>query len=241
MRELVYPRLLLPRVEQLPDKVAFVDVTTRETRYRGTFASHLDRLLRLVHSMRVVLGIEPGDRFGVLAMNGHEYFELYHAAMFGVGIINPLNIRFTPTELAYVLNDSDSRVVFTDPVFAPLLDRARAAGAKVDKVVIIGGESDVGVMGADATLGYEDLLAAGKPVMPPEPEEGTLQSSCTPEEPPASPRERCSSSEPRSSTSTTYSPRSGFAKSGGSSFSRPCSTPPSSPECSVSPPPERPR
>jgi long-chain acyl-CoA synthetase len=171
MRELVYPRLLLPRIEQLPDKVAFVDVTTGGTRYRGTFARHLDRLLRMVHSMRVVLGIEPGDRFGVLAMNGHEYLELYHAAMFGVGIINPLNIRFTPAELAYVLNDSDSRVVFTDPEFAPLLDRARAAGAKVDKVVIIGGESDTGMTGADATLGYEDLLAAGKPVMPREPEE----------------------------------------------------------------------
>jgi long-chain acyl-CoA synthetase len=171
MRELVYPRLLLPRVEQLPDKVAFVDVTTEGARYRGTFACHLDRLLRLAHSTRTVLGVEPGDRFGVLAMNGHEYLELYHAAMFGAGIINPLNIRFTPSELAYVLNDSGSRVVFTDPVFAPLLDRARAAGAKVDKVVIIGGESDAGVTGADATLGYEDLVAVGRPVMPPEPEE----------------------------------------------------------------------
>ena len=171
MRELVYPRLLLPRVEQLPDKVGFVDLTTGGTRYRGTFACHLDRLLRLVHSMRVVLGIEPGDRFGVLAMNGHEYLELYHAAMFGAGVINPLNMRFTATELAYVLNDSDSKVVFTDPVFAPLLDGALAAGAKVDKVVIIGGEMDTGETGADTTVAYEDLLWVGKPVMPAEPEE----------------------------------------------------------------------
>ncbi len=171
MKELVYPRLLLSRVEQLPEKVAFVDVTADGTRYRGTFACHLDRVLRLVHSMRTVLGVEPGDRFGVLAMNGHEYLELYHAAMFGAGIINPLNIRFSPTELAYVLNDSDSRVVFTDPVFAPLLDRAQAAGALVDKVVVIGGESDAGVTGVDATLAYEDLLAVGRPVMPLEPEE----------------------------------------------------------------------
>ena len=171
MKELVYPRLLLPRVEQLPDKVAFVDVSAAGIRYEGTFASHLDRLLRLMHSMRVVLGIERGDRFGVLAMNGHEYLELYHAAMFGVGIINPLNTRFNPTELAYVLNDSDSTVVFIDPIFAPLLDRAIAEGARVDKVVIVGGESAVGVSGAAATLGYEDLLAVGQPVMPPEPEE----------------------------------------------------------------------
>ncbi len=48
MKELVYPRLLLPRVEQLPDKVAVIDVTTEGIRYQGTFADHLDRLLRLV-------------------------------------------------------------------------------------------------------------------------------------------------------------------------------------------------
>ncbi len=172
MKELVYPRLLLPRAEQLADKVAFVDVTREGVRYQGTFANHMDRLLRLTSAMRSQLGLKPGNRFAVLATNGHEYLELYHAAMFGAGIINPLNIRFTPAELAYVLNDSGCRVVFTDPVFAMLLDRAREDGAKIDKVVIIGGEPGQSTVGRDAdTLAYEGLLAAGEPVMPPEPEE----------------------------------------------------------------------
>ncbi len=169
MKELVYPRLLLPRVEQLPDKVAFIDVGNDGLHYHGTFAQHLDRLLRLSDAMRRQLGVRRGDRFAVLAMNGHEYLELYHAALFGAGIINPLNIRFNPSELAYVLNDSGSRVVFTDPVFAALIDQARSEGAQVDKVVIIGGEPD-GDLGGRA-LAYEALLAAGDPIMPPEPEE----------------------------------------------------------------------
>jgi long-chain acyl-CoA synthetase len=172
MKELVYPRLLLPRAEQLADKVAFVDVTREGMRYQGTFGDHTDRILRLASAMRTELGVKPRHRFAVLAVNGHEYLELYHAAMFGAGIINPLNIRFTPAELAYVLNDSGCRVVFTDPVFAPLLDRAREEGAKIGKVVIIGGEpGDTGV-GRDAdTLSYEGLVAAGEPVMASEPEE----------------------------------------------------------------------
>ena len=71
-----------------------------------------------------------------------------------------------------MLNDSGTRVVFTDPVFAPLLDRARAAGAMIDKVVIVGGgPGDGGPVSASGTVGYEDLLAVGRPVMPPEPEE----------------------------------------------------------------------
>ncbi len=169
MKELVFPRLLVPRVERLPDKVAFVDVTREGVRYQGTLAQHLDRVLRLANGMQKELGISSGDRFAVLAMNGHEFIELYHVAMFGVGIINPLNIRFTAQELAYVLNDSGSKVVFTDPVFAGLVARAREEGAKVDKVVVMGG--DEGSSPDDGTISYESLVAAGEAAMPPEPEE----------------------------------------------------------------------
>ena len=124
----------------------------------------MDRLVRLANSMRDALGLKPGDRFAVLAANSHQYMELYHAAMFGAGIINPLNIRFAPSELAYVLNDSGSKVVFTDASFAGLLDRARGAGALVDTVVMIDGESESGVSGRfGATLGYEDLVRSAAP------------------------------------------------------------------------------
>ncbi len=172
MKELVYPRLLLPRVERLADKVAFIDLTREGVRYQGTLGDHLSRVLRLASAMRTELGLKPGDRFAVLAMNGHEFIELYHAAMFGAGIINPLNIRFTAPELAYVLNNSGCKVVFTDPVFATLVERARGEGAKVEKVVVIGGDGDAdGAPGEHPTIGYESLLASGELVMPPEPEE----------------------------------------------------------------------
>ncbi|MGA2522065.1 MAG: AMP-binding protein [Acidimicrobiales bacterium] len=173
MKELIYSRLLLPRAQRLADKVAFVDVTREGVRYRGTFGAHVDRVTRLTHALGHQLGVERGDRFAVLAMNGHEFIELYHAALFGAGVINPLNIRFSAAELAYVLNDSGSTVVFSDPVFATLVDRARnEEGAKVEKLVIIGGTPGDGITGRDDdTVSYEDLLAAGEPVMPPDPEE----------------------------------------------------------------------
>ncbi len=172
MKELIYPRLLLPRVERLADKTGFVDVAKDGVRYQGTFADHLDRVLRLSDAMRRQFGLGSDDRFAVLAMNGHEFIELYHAAMFGAGIINPLNIRFTASELAYVLNDSGSRVVFTDPVFAALVAGALDEGADIDRVVVIGGGPDDGsVIRGVPSVSYEDLLAAGEPVMPAEPDE----------------------------------------------------------------------
>jgi len=173
MKELVYPRFLLPHAERFADKVGFVDVARDGVRYEGTFAAHVERVQRLATALGRELGVGPGDRFAVLAMNGHEFIELYHAALFGAGIVNPLNIRFSPAELSYVLEDSGTTIVFTDPVFISLLDRARAeAGAKVEKVVVIGGSPGDGVVGRDAdTISYEELLASVEPAMPPEPDE----------------------------------------------------------------------
>ena len=125
MKELIYPRLLLPQAERFADKIGFIDVTRSGVRYEGTFGSHVERVQRLSHALDKQLALSRHDRFAVLAMNGHEFVELYHAALFGAGIINPLNIRFSPAELAHVLHDSGTNVVFTDPVFATLLERAR--------------------------------------------------------------------------------------------------------------------
>ena len=135
------PSLVASQGRPCPDKLGFVDVNREGVRYSGTFGSHVERVCRLAYALRGQLGIEREDRYAVLAVNGHEFIELYHAALFGAGIVLPVNIRFSPAELAYVLGDSGATVVFTDPVFSSLLNRAcDEEGAKVDKIVMIGGE-----------------------------------------------------------------------------------------------------
>jgi acyl-CoA synthetase (AMP-forming)/AMP-acid ligase II len=147
MKELAYPRLLLPRAERFADKIGFIDVTRGGVRYQGTSGCHVERVQRLCHALDKQLAISRHDRFAVLAMNGHEFVELYHAALFGASIINPLNIRFSPAERAHALHDSGTTVVFTDPVFASLVQRARdEEGAEIDKLGIIGGTLGDGAM-----------------------------------------------------------------------------------------------
>ncbi len=162
MQELVYPHLLLPAVEQYGDREAVVD-----GEFRGTWSQHLDRVSRLCDALAGPLGVRPADRFAVLALNGHAYFELWHAAFMGAGVINPLNLRLAPKELAYILEDSGTEVVFADATFAPLVAAARAemASDRVRQVVLIG-EGDVP---HDAS--YEALLASASPLLPPTPDE----------------------------------------------------------------------
>jgi long-chain acyl-CoA synthetase len=158
MKELVYHRLLLPTVERLADRPAFFDGD-----YRATFAEHLDRVARLSSGLHD-LGVRPDDRFAVMALNGHQFLECYHAAFLGAGVINPLNLRLAPKELEYILSDSDTKVCFTDQFFAPVIDKVREA-AGIEHVVMIG-DGD-----APHDVRYEDLLASATPRIPDEPEE----------------------------------------------------------------------
>jgi long-chain acyl-CoA synthetase len=157
VKELVYHRYLLPTVERLPDTTAVIDGS-----FRTTYAEHLDRVCRLADGMRTELGVGAGDRFAVMALNGHEFLELYHASFLGGSVINPLNLRLAPKELSFILSDSGAKVCFVDAFFAALIDGVREE-AGIEKVVMIGeGESD---------HRFESLIEAGQPKLPPEREE----------------------------------------------------------------------
>ncbi len=158
MKELVYHRLLLPTVERHADRQAFF-----EGAYRATFGEHIDRVARLASGLRG-LGVARGDRFAVMALNGHEFLECYHAAFLGAGVINPLNLRLAPKELEYILADSGTKVCFTDQFFAPIIDKVREA-VGIEHVVMIGAGD------APHDIAYEDLLATATPQIPDEPEE----------------------------------------------------------------------
>jgi acyl-CoA synthetase (AMP-forming)/AMP-acid ligase II len=159
MKELVYHRYLLPTAERAAKKTAVIDGS-----FTSTFGEHLDRVLKLADAMSSQLGIKRGDRFAVMALNGHQYLELYHASLLSGTVINPLNLRLAPKELEFILKDSGSRVCFVDAFFAGLIDKVRAESG-LDKVVLIG-EGD-----AVHDHKYEQLIDAGEANTPDEPEE----------------------------------------------------------------------
>ncbi len=160
MKELIYHRLLLPAVARNADRPC---VTNAQTGAMSTFSEHLDRIARTIGGLRT-LGVERGDRFAVMTLNSAEYLELYHAAFLGGGVINPLNLRFAPKELAYVLRDSGTKVVFVDGFFAGLIDSVKEE-AGIEHVVLIG-QGDV-----PHTITYDQLLASSTPLIPEEGEE----------------------------------------------------------------------
>ncbi len=162
MKELIYSRLFYPAIDKYADREVMVSGA-----YRATMREHADRVLRLSDALANQLGVTQKDRFAVMALNGHQYEELYHAAFLGAGVINPLNLRLAGKELDYIVRDSGCEVIFVDAFFAALIDTAicQADDNPLKHVVLIG-DGDV-----PHTDKYEDLLAAASPTRPSEPEE----------------------------------------------------------------------
>ncbi len=154
---------MLPALERWPDKVAFHDGD-----HHSTFQEHGDRVLRLADGMRRQLDIRPDDRFAVMSCNGVRHLELFHAGFLGAGVINPLNLRLAGAELQHILIDSATSVVFVDEVFAEHFVRniAEFRSELALRHIVLIGDADV-----PHDVDYEDLIAAGEPVVPPEPEE----------------------------------------------------------------------
>ena len=161
MKELVFTRSLVPVAEQYAGRTGYVDAGTGATR---TFGDHMARVARLSDGLARQLDVAPGDRVAVLSANSLEYLEIWHAGLLGAAVINPLNLRFSAEELVYVLADSQSKVCFVDPTFAPVIESIRARTALRHVVHL----------GADAPPGsnrYSDLVASGKEQLPADPEE----------------------------------------------------------------------
>ena len=111
------------------------------------------RANRLCHGL-LAAGVRPDDRVSVLRGNIPEHVEIQLALFkLGVGMIN-VNPRLSPTEMAFQILDSESRVLIVAADYLPLLEQMRDQIGEVDTVLVLG--EDTG-----GWLSYEGLLSVG--------------------------------------------------------------------------------
>jgi acyl-CoA synthetase (AMP-forming)/AMP-acid ligase II len=123
-----------------------------------TVAESVDRIARLAGAL-TGLGVQRGDRVGILALNSDRYQEYFHAVPWMGAAINPVNIRWSPAEVAYSLIESDTRVLFVDDAFAPVIPALREQFPGLSTVIHCGdGDLPAGA------LSYEALVADNAPI-----------------------------------------------------------------------------
>ena len=134
------------------DKVGVVD---GERRF--TYRQFGERTHRLANAL-VELGVSPGDRVSFVTYNTHQLLEAYYGVLEAGAILNPINIRLTPREIAWILGHAGSKVVFFHKDFKPLIEAVIPELPKRPRFVIMEGAAD-GI----ASDEYEALLASSSP------------------------------------------------------------------------------
>ncbi|RYD93682.1 MAG: long-chain fatty acid--CoA ligase, partial [Sphingomonadales bacterium] len=92
------------------------EVVTRtiEGPIHRTNYAEVARRARQVSAALNRLGVEQGDRIGTLAWNTYRYLEIWYGIA-GVGAIyHTLNPRLAEEQIAFIMNDADDRLLFTD-------------------------------------------------------------------------------------------------------------------------------
>lgn len=140
-------------VQQSPD--APMTVFAGRTR---TFTEVRDRVARLAGGLRS-LGVGSGDRVAILALNSDDYHEALLAVPWADAVLNPQNIRWSPAEIAFALNDSGTTAVLVDDAFAGMVPTLVADVPSLQAIVHWGaGDPPAGA------VPYESLLAASEPI-----------------------------------------------------------------------------
>jgi long-chain acyl-CoA synthetase len=125
-----------------PGKAAVIEVGAAErARSYAELSARVNQLARVLHR----LGATPGRRVAVMLPNGVEFVEAGLATGAAQTWYVPVNWHLKTDELAYVLADSEAKVLLTSPDLEPI---ARAATATTSCAVLVTGPA------------YDEALAA---------------------------------------------------------------------------------
>ena len=109
---------------------------------RATRAEHFGRVRRLVGGFHTRLGLDKSSKFAVLANNSIDYVTLWHVAAMGGGVVVPINNRLTPRDMAQMVTDSGSQVLFADNAHGELAGVLLEQCDTLRQIVSIDGEGD---------------------------------------------------------------------------------------------------
>jgi fatty-acyl-CoA synthase len=125
---------------------------------RFTYREFNERADRLSAAL-LGLGVRKGDRVAYLSYNCHRLLEAYYGVPQIGAILLPMNIRLSPEELTYILNDAAPRVLCFDPDFVPLVEALRPQAPSVEHYISLRDTKPVWAL----EKSYDQLLAAGEP------------------------------------------------------------------------------
>jgi len=147
---------ILRRAETLFGKKEIVTRLPDKSIHRYTYRDFAVRAKKLAVALQQ-LGVNEGDRVATLSWNHYQHLEAYYAVPCMGAVIHPLNLRFNPDELSYIVNHAEDKVIIVDQVLLPLFEKFKSS-INVKAVIVIQQSEDPV---PDGYLNYENVVCSG--------------------------------------------------------------------------------
>jgi len=134
-----------------PDYPAMIDLAGQR---RYTYAEMHERVGRVAGYLKSK-GIKKGDRVAYLMLNSTDLMEVIFGCWRIGAVCLAINFRLTPPEIGFILDNSETSMVFVDKVFEPIAQALDGKTPVKDWIV-----SDC--MGGDSE--YEQALVGAEPI-----------------------------------------------------------------------------
>lgn len=121
---------------------------------RRSYAEFDERTTRLAGGLQT-LGVRPGDKVACYMPNAIELLEAYYATSKAGAVTVFLNAMLTAREIRFVLQDSESKVIFTAPGLLPNVQEVRPDAGHLETIVVQGGTPP------PDTVRFDDVLEGG--------------------------------------------------------------------------------
>ncbi|MCB1619718.1 MAG: fatty acid--CoA ligase [Thiothrix sp.] len=126
---------------------------------RHTYTDLNRRIHQLGHGL-TRLGVKPGSTVAVMDWDTPRYLECFFAIPMLGAVLQTVNVRLAPEQIAYTLNHARAEVLLINHEFLPLLEQIRSELADIHTFILLSDEDEALPTGFASE--YEALLA-GQP------------------------------------------------------------------------------
>ncbi|MDL2406208.1 fatty acid--CoA ligase [Rhizobium calliandrae] len=138
---------------QAPDQ----EIVYRDIR-RLTYRRLRERVGRLASGL-ASLGVGAGDTVGVLDWDSNRFLEAYFAVPMMGAVLQTVNVRLSPEQIAYTINHGGASVLLVNDDFVPMLEGITKQLPRVKLLILMSDRVPPQTGGLTLAGEYEDLLA----------------------------------------------------------------------------------
>jgi fatty-acyl-CoA synthase len=153
---LIIKNLLHQPLARSPDR----EIVYRDIRH--TYRTFRDRLGRLASGL-AGMGVTPGDVVAVMDWDSHRYHECYFAIPMAGAVLQTVNLRLSPEQIAFTLVDTGASTLLINQEFLPLIEKLADQLPHLSRIVLLSDKDALPETRLPVEAEYEALLASSSP------------------------------------------------------------------------------